>query len=72
MNIVPQTEPLNAGDLIVIEIGGKLVPRRPWDDRPQWFVALEDQDGISPVRMNPFDNPTAKHTAKKVVAGWAG
>lgn len=64
--------PLLAGDLIVIEIGGKIVPRRPNDLRPQWFVCLNHQDGESAVSLEPFNNPTRAHKARKYVAGWVG
>ena len=35
--------PVYKGDVLVIEICGKIVPKRPDDPSPQWFVALEDQ-----------------------------
>lgn len=62
--------PLLAGDLIVIEIGGKLVPKLPTDPSPQWFIVLSSQHGTDPVPLEPFNNPTKLHKARKYVAMW--
>lgn len=63
--------PLRKGDLIVIESGGRIVPRRPDDATPQWFVVLEDQNGREPVQLKPFNNHTSLHKARTLrVAGF--
>ena len=62
--------PLKIGDLIVIEIFGKIVPRRPDDPSPQWFVVTEDQRGNEAVGLMPFHGKTSKHFARKYVASW--
>ena len=64
--------PLLAGDLIVIEIGGKIVPKRPDDPSPQWFVVLKEQAGQESVPLKPFNNPTKLHKARRYVALWGG
>lgn len=64
--------PLLAGDLIVIDIGGKLVQKRPNDLRPQWFVVLKDQSGSESVPLKPFNEPTRLHKARRYVALWGG
>ena len=62
--------PLLKGDLIVIEINGKLVPKRPYDALPQWFVVLEDQEGSESVQLKPFNNQTKLHKARRYLAMW--
>ena len=66
------TGQLVKGDLIVIEINGKIVPRRPTDARPQWFVVLKDQKDAEEVPLKPFNNQTTLHVARKYVARWGG
>lgn len=61
--------PLLKGDLIVIEIEGKIVPKRPYDNSPQWFVVLNDQTGVESIGLKPF-NHTKHHKARKYIAGW--
>ena len=48
--------PITKGDILVIEIGGKVVPKRPDDPRPQWFMALADQQGAEPIPLKPVDD----------------
>ena len=54
--------PICKGDVIVVEILGKLVPKRPDDPRPQWFIALDDEGKpggvpLKPIDANEFYNP---------------
>lgn len=51
--------PLIQGDVIVIEIGGKIVPKRPWDSSPQWFVVRDHQKGAQQVPLLPIDDNKA-------------
>ena len=64
------TGPLLAGDLIVVEVFGKIVPKLPSDPSPQWFLVLNNQVGKENVGLQPFFNETAKHKAKKYKANW--
>lgn len=57
--------PLLKGDLIVIEIDGRIVPRRPNDKRPQWFLVLNDQKGQENISLKPF-NEHKKHQKPKL------
>ncbi len=68
MNFETHPGPLIAGDLIVIEINGKLVPKPSNDLSPQWFVVLKDQIAEESVQLKPFNEPTALHKAHKYVA----
>ncbi len=56
---------LRAGDLIVIEIFGRIVPKRPSDKNPQWFVVLSDQIVNEPVNLKPFNTPCGLFKAAK-------
>jgi hypothetical protein len=62
--------PLCKGDLIVVEIGGKLVPKGQNGRRPQWFVVLNDQTGTDRVQLQPFNTETKMHTARRYVCQW--
>lgn len=46
--------PIKKGDVIIVEINGKIVPKRPWDPSPQWFVALVDAEGNNEIPMQPM------------------
>jgi len=60
--------PLKKGDLIVIEIGGRVVPKLPTDSRPAVFVVLEDQRDAESVRLKPHNAPlTALHKPRLYV-----
>lgn len=65
------TGPLLAGELIVLEVSGKLVPRRPDDPRPQWFTVLQDQSDGGSVLLRPFNDVTEKHKARRYVCAGA-
>ena len=61
--------PLLAGDLIVIEIAGMLVPNSNDSALPQWFIVRHDQKGNESVLFTPCHNPTRRHVARRYVAG---
>jgi len=64
--------PLLAGDLIVIEINGKIVPKLPDDFRPQWFVVLKDQKDGEEVPLKPFNTESKLYKVRRYVAVWKG
>jgi len=68
MNFETHHGPLIAGDLIVIEINGRLVPKPSNDLTPQWFVVLKDQIAKEEVPLKPFNEPTKGNIARKYVA----
>ncbi len=62
--------PLKMGDLIVIEVNGKIVPRRPDDPRPQWFLVNEDQNGSEDIKLTPITHRLVGEKVRKYRAGF--
>ena len=61
--------PILKGDILVLEIGGKLVPKRPDDPKPQWFVALADQHGRAEIPLKPMEE-CGFYKPRKYAVGW--
>ena len=64
--------PLCKGDLIVIEIGGRIIPKGPDDPTPQWFVVLGEQAGNERIPLKPYKCATSLQKARKYKALWGG
>jgi len=57
-------------DLIMLEIGGKLVPKRPNDPTPQVFLVTGDPDSDGSLPLKPFNGKTDKRVVQTYVVGF--
>lgn len=62
--------PLVKGDVIVLEIYGKIVPRRPDDARPQVFIVQAHQDGNGQVPLIPVSAVPRGCKPRLYKCGW--
>lgn len=62
--------PLLQGDIIVLEINGKLLPRGDGAPGPQWFIVQQSQKDGGSVPLLFMNNPTSLHVARRYKCGW--
>jgi hypothetical protein len=55
-------------ELIMLEINGKLVPKRPDDPTPQVFIVTGDANGSLPLK--PFNGKTGNRVVQTYVVGF--
>jgi len=73
MNYKIHPGPLLKGDVIVIEIKGEFVPKSPiakGESPAQWFLCLNDQNGVDSVQIKPIDDNPALLPRKYMVSSY--
>jgi hypothetical protein len=64
------TEPPKADDLIVIEVNGKLIPKRPNAPMPQVFIVAGNPDSNGSIPLKPFNSRTHRRKVWAYRAGY--
>jgi len=67
MEFEQQTGPIHKGDLLVIEVNGKLVPKVD-KTGPQWFVVTCEERESGRIDMETFNAENATLKPKRYVA----
>lgn len=64
------TEPPETDDLIVIEVNGKLIPKRPNEPMPQVFIVVGNPDTDGSIPLKPFKGQINKRKVWAYKAGY--
>ena len=57
-------------ELIMLEINGKLVPKRPNDPTPQVFIVTGEPDASGSLPLKPFNGKTGNRVLQTYIVGF--